>query len=578
MKRTDKQGFTIVELVIVIAVIAILAAVLIPNISKLVRKANESSDLSLVRNLNTALTVENKDYATAHEAFEAVKDAGYDLTKIEAKADKNKILYDSENQCFAYLKDGKLEYYPNTYKTKLTPNDYYKLWSIETVAKENGEYTYSVYWNGADNAAVTVKGVGFDAGNKTTASVEYRGANVGRDVVIRTNGGTLTIDAPKDVVRHFYGVDKVIINHINRASYHENGTVAVSMIVKDGHVVVEEGARVKELSIPATATDDAVSVSIKTGSVVNTAVVDDTNATVEIVSGAKVGLIVGETTNISGSGASEAKENAAAKTTVATFAELVAKIADSNCKYIVLTDNITATEALTIKRDVIIDGGNFELVGSGLTGSNSRAINIGWYESGIVAPAIEVTIKNLKVTGPTGGDSRGINIADANTTVNLFDSTVTAGYYAINITGSGKNTKLNISGSTVSGWAALNIWASYHEINVSNSTLIGINDKTYNEDGWNNFATICFEADTTDATAEHSFSTIVRIKGSVIKAIEQTEGNIQNLVCFNYNASQSSVGNYIEFSGCSFESVSGHEYSFNDAPNTIKIDGVEISK
>ena len=45
MKHTNKKGFTIVELVIVIAVIAILAAVLIPNLSRLVGKANESKTL-----------------------------------------------------------------------------------------------------------------------------------------------------------------------------------------------------------------------------------------------------------------------------------------------------------------------------------------------------------------------------------------------------------------------------------------------------------------------------------------------------------------------------------------------------
>ena len=43
MKRTNKKGFTIVELVIVIAVIAILAAVLIPNLSRLVTKADKSA-------------------------------------------------------------------------------------------------------------------------------------------------------------------------------------------------------------------------------------------------------------------------------------------------------------------------------------------------------------------------------------------------------------------------------------------------------------------------------------------------------------------------------------------------------
>ena len=51
MKRTNKKGFTIVELVIVIAVIAILAAVLIPNLSRLVKKANESKAMQEARNI-----------------------------------------------------------------------------------------------------------------------------------------------------------------------------------------------------------------------------------------------------------------------------------------------------------------------------------------------------------------------------------------------------------------------------------------------------------------------------------------------------------------------------------------------
>lgn len=47
-----KRGFTIVELVIVIAIIAILAAVLIPTFSSLVQSAQMASDTSLITNLN----------------------------------------------------------------------------------------------------------------------------------------------------------------------------------------------------------------------------------------------------------------------------------------------------------------------------------------------------------------------------------------------------------------------------------------------------------------------------------------------------------------------------------------------
>ena len=43
MKKMNKKGFTIVELVIVIAVIAILAAVMIPTFGGIIKKANLSA-------------------------------------------------------------------------------------------------------------------------------------------------------------------------------------------------------------------------------------------------------------------------------------------------------------------------------------------------------------------------------------------------------------------------------------------------------------------------------------------------------------------------------------------------------
>lgn len=49
MKNTKKRGFTIVELVIVIAVIAILASVLIPTYSKVVGAAKKSNALQETR-------------------------------------------------------------------------------------------------------------------------------------------------------------------------------------------------------------------------------------------------------------------------------------------------------------------------------------------------------------------------------------------------------------------------------------------------------------------------------------------------------------------------------------------------
>ena len=53
MRKNNKKGFTIVELAIVIAVIAILAGVLIPTFASVVTKANESKALQEARNIYT---------------------------------------------------------------------------------------------------------------------------------------------------------------------------------------------------------------------------------------------------------------------------------------------------------------------------------------------------------------------------------------------------------------------------------------------------------------------------------------------------------------------------------------------
>ena len=53
MKRNNKKGFTIVELVIVIAVIAILSAVLIPTFGGITDKANKSAAEQAARNGHT---------------------------------------------------------------------------------------------------------------------------------------------------------------------------------------------------------------------------------------------------------------------------------------------------------------------------------------------------------------------------------------------------------------------------------------------------------------------------------------------------------------------------------------------
>ena len=251
MRKSNKKGFTIVELVIVIAVIAILAAVLIPTFAGLIQKANESKDTQLVKNLNMALAADNKEHKTMTSALEAAAAFGYDVGKINASATGNEILWDSENDVFCYLKGENVEYIPETnLKSGSKPADY-KLWKIYDKASDvPATQKYSIYWNSNENFTQTLT-VGFDAGKNTAITVlKYeRPTGDKQEVVIRTNGEdcVLTINAPSDTVAHYGFASITNVEAVDKEHcYNENGTSA-TLVIKSGKVVLAPTAVVFEL-------------------------------------------------------------------------------------------------------------------------------------------------------------------------------------------------------------------------------------------------------------------------------------------------------------------------------------------
>lgn len=117
--KNNRKGFTITELVIVIVVIAILAAVLIPTFSSLIKKANVSSDEQAAREMNTVLSsasVKEKP-ATLKEVIDILEEAGFDALALEPHTKGYEYYWCSEHNTVMLVEEaGKTVKFPTDKK------------------------------------------------------------------------------------------------------------------------------------------------------------------------------------------------------------------------------------------------------------------------------------------------------------------------------------------------------------------------------------------------------------------------------------------------------------------------------
>ena len=103
-KKKDNKGFTLVELVIVVAILAILVGILAPQYTKYVERSRKAADASNLDNLVTAVKVAAAD-ANADVVYESdvtytikIDANGTTLTPTAANTNKTEALTNALNE------------------------------------------------------------------------------------------------------------------------------------------------------------------------------------------------------------------------------------------------------------------------------------------------------------------------------------------------------------------------------------------------------------------------------------------------------------------------------------------------
>lgn len=120
-KQKNNKGFSLVELIVVIAIMAVLVGVLAPQLIKYVEKSREATDIQTCDNIATALKTYYADEEVAASvtvtlgktelgtvADTAVKDAGLTKAKIKGTkwtGDKIIIVYNKADGTITYTGD-----------------------------------------------------------------------------------------------------------------------------------------------------------------------------------------------------------------------------------------------------------------------------------------------------------------------------------------------------------------------------------------------------------------------------------------------------------------------------------------
>ena len=233
MKRQNRKGFTIVELVIVIAVIAILAAVLIPTFAGLVAKANAAADQQAVRQMNQAIAMTGKEITDINTLIDTLDEQGYNSKKTLVPVSKGHTFYWDETTNKIILVDAE--------NKVVFPTD--ATYDAEKCHSLEASIVYvDVDAADSDSLIDAVNGGHKDITLTTDITVSGLTSDKGTDIKIDLNGKTLTTSMA-DATKHQYAL------HVYGTVTLTNGTIDARgiKIYDGGKLILGEGVKVNHV-------------------------------------------------------------------------------------------------------------------------------------------------------------------------------------------------------------------------------------------------------------------------------------------------------------------------------------------
>lgn len=268
MRDKFKRAFTLVELVVVIAVVAILSAVAVGSYFGVVVNANKSADETTLKQANDILknhvVMDGAKNTSIFEALEDLESDGLSEDTLVTKTEGSFFYWDKVNDQLGLGNTStKINDYDNVAilnNTALFDTDFDSsikcsiYLSLDDLTKDviYKNFTYNSNTNTLTlNEAANIDTSNFSSNLNLIINDKYSDGeeSIVKEIIVKTSQSqNITCDFSKGTVYHYGDANNIIITAIASECWHEFGTVE-SISLTEGHIYLEESSLIRSGSI-----------------------------------------------------------------------------------------------------------------------------------------------------------------------------------------------------------------------------------------------------------------------------------------------------------------------------------------